>query len=168
MKNRISHEDLINWLDYSPETGEFVWKKTPPYAKEKTGEVAGHIHSLGYRFIFVGGKKYGAHVLAWFYVHKEWPIEIDHINGVRSDNRIANLRNVTTKVNQQNAKKRSDNQSGITGVSWLKKNKAWQAQIRAEGKIYYLGSTKDFFLACCMRKSAENKYGFHPNHGRTN
>jgi hypothetical protein len=62
----------------------------------------GTSNGFGYLRITVLGKSYYAHRLAWFYMNGEWPDQIDHINGIKSDNRIENLRNVTVQQNNQN------------------------------------------------------------------
>lgn len=96
-----------------------------------------------------------------------WPKEqIDHINHVRSDNRWINLREAT---NQENCKNRSisiRNKSGVVGVRWTKGKTKWAAYIHVNSKDKYLGFFFDKFEAICARKSAENKHGFHANHGR--
>ncbi len=92
--------------------------------------------------------------------------QIDHVNGVRNDNRLSNLRTVTNAENTRNGKKRCTNTSGVTGVSWFKPNKSWGAYINAEGERRFLGLFKDLFSAATARKSAERKYNYHPNHGR--
>jgi hypothetical protein len=81
-----------------------------------------------------------AHRLAWLWVHGRWPgCEIDHINSDGLDNRIQNLREATHAQNQRNQSKRSDNTSGLKGVSWHKRGKKWKAQICHMGKWHALG-----------------------------
>ncbi len=95
----------------------------------------------------------------------KWPKEIDHINHKRSDNRWANLRETLENENYKNKSLMSNNSSGVHGVSWNKKDKVWTAMIGVCKKVIYLGSSKDKFEAICCRMSANNKYGFHRNHG---
>lgn len=88
----------------------------------------------------INGRKYAAHRLAWLYVHIKWPAEyIDHINGIKTDNRIANLREASKITNTWNAKRNNRNRSGFKGVSWHKNTGKWQAQITVNGKYKQLG-----------------------------
>lgn len=84
---------------------------------------------------------------------------VDHINGNTLDNRKKNLRVVSHSQNQLNPNNKplSNNALGIRGVVWNKHRKKYKASITWEGKDIFLGYTDDFFEACCMRKSAENK-----------
>lgn len=106
-------------LDYSPETGQLVWKKLRTGSNRKIGDVAGHIQPLGYVTVRVLGKAIQAHRLIWFWVTGEWPdCEIDHRNGKRSDNRWENLRVVTRAENMQNQRNGSRRSAlGLLGVS---------------------------------------------------
>lgn len=132
---------LRQLLDYDPATGVFTWKVTRPRAT--AGSVAGSISEKGYRIIGLCGRLYKAHRLAWLYMRGEWPVDqIDHINGIKDDNRIANLRDVTNRVNAQNLKgPRSDNTSGFLGVRSQKTPKArkWTAKIVVDGRHVHLG-----------------------------
>jgi hypothetical protein len=162
----ITQATLKELLNYSPETGEFTWLKSIG-GKSKTGLLAGTLNSLGYRKIIIWGKEYKAHRLAWLYTHGSFPEgQIDHINGVRKDNKIDNLRAVTNAENTRNGKRRCTNTSGVTGVSWFKLNEAWGAYINDNGKKLFLGLFEDLFSAVAARKTAEIKYDYHPNHGR--
>ena len=102
-------------------------------------------HSVGRNgyvrvIISVDNREYRAHRLAWLYVYGEWPSdEIDHINGVSTDNRIENLRLATRPQNSHNSRKPKTNKSGFKGVSWHAIGKKWQAHIKSNGKNHYLG-----------------------------
>ena len=105
-----------------------------------------------------------AHRLAWFLFYKKWPSNnIDHKNGNGLDNRIKNLRDVSHSENQKNRRLSSNNKTGVTGV-YFSRNK-FLAQIKSDGEKFYLGRFDSFFEACCARKSAERRLGFHENHG---
>lgn len=134
----LTAERVRELLNYDPETGVFQWRK--PRAQAIGKSEAGTINASGYRIMNVAGKLYRAHRLAWLYVYGEMPDGmIDHINGVRSDNRIANLRLADNGKNQMNAKRRSDNKSGYRGVSWHRKASKWSAEIWCDGEKHYLG-----------------------------
>lgn len=91
--------------------------------------------------------------------------QIDHINGVRSDNRFHNLRDVSHYDNHRNLRRSSNNKSGITGVYWSERTQKWVAQIQVNGKQKNLGYflSKDDAISC--RRDAEKRNGFHVNHG---
>jgi len=93
------------------------------------------------------------------------PKEIDHINSDGLDNRLINLRNVDHLENGKNQKMKSNNISGVTGVSWNKKRSKWHANIGIKKRKIHIGYFFDKFEAVCARKAAEIKYGFHENHG---
>jgi len=135
---RLTQDRLKELLDYDPETGEFVWKISKRGIR--AGSVAGTLKPIGYICIRVDGKLYRAHRLAWLYTYGYFPEnQIDHLNGIRDDNRITNLREVSQFCNMQNQKTRSDNTSGFPGVCWRKQRRKWKAQIQIQGKRYGLG-----------------------------
>ncbi len=139
MKNpSFSHADLLNLLFYNSETGHFFCRS--PRHKTKIGEIADRADSYGRRTVFVFGKRYFAHRLAWFYVHGSFPDGcIDHINNNHADNRIQNLRVGTHAENMQNhTRARSDSKSNLIGVS-LHQGK-WRADIVYQRKKTYLGA----------------------------
>ncbi len=108
-----------------------------------------------------------SHRAAWAIYYGEYPKNhIDHINGVRTDNKIINLRDVTRSENQRNMKTHKHNTSGHTGVGFHKKTEKWRANIWKNNKQIHLGLFDDFEGAVAARKSAEKKYNYHPNHGR--
>lgn len=118
----------------------------------------------GYYRLKFNGRYTKVHRVVWLWMTKSWPGEIDHIDGNRTNNRWSNLREVSRKDNGRNLRPRKDSLTGVPGVVW--EYNAWCCKIKFEYQSIYLGRTKDFFEACCIRKSAENKYNFHPNHGR--
>lgn len=160
----VAPEMLRESFYYDHETGHFYWR-TKTNGK-RTQRRAGTRHCKGYWVITINKKRFLAHRAAWAYFHGEWPDnEIDHINHIRGDNRIENLRAVNAFENKQNMSIHASNKSGITGVSFYGSKNRWVAEIKANGVKEYLLQTPDFFEAVCARKSAENKLGFHENHG---
>lgn len=91
----LTQDRLRELLHYDPETGLFIRRVTTA-ARATAGTIAGDMDSKGYWRLRVDRKRYLAHRLAWFYVHGEWPEEIDHINCKRTDNRLCNLRPATS------------------------------------------------------------------------
>jgi hypothetical protein len=100
----------------------------------------------------------------------KWPKDqIDHKNGIRNDNRIDNLDDVSCEKNLRKQKLRYDNTSGVTGVSnWITKNgcEIWSAYIYTNGKKKDLGHFDNLEDAIKARKAADKKYGFHEDHGK--
>jgi len=133
----LTAQRLRELLEYSPETGEFKWRK-PPRNKDIPGLVAG---SQTGRYVMIGIARvlYYGHRLAWLYVHGEWPArDLDHINRDCRDNRIANLRLATDSENLCNKPVRRDSRTGLKGVA--PKRKKYAARITKEGRIHFLGS----------------------------
>lgn len=131
----IEHEDYPG-LAYNSDTGEFWWRYRTS-SRCNLGKPVGRADSYGSLRVMLGGKSIQLHRLAWFFCNGTWPTEqVDHINGVRTDNRISNLREATVAENQWNAKARSDNTSGIKGVSWDKQKGRWHARVKKNGKRY--------------------------------
>jgi hypothetical protein len=129
---------LLRIFRYDPTTG--VFRRTESKGRWKAGQIAGTQGPQGYVFLNVAGKLYRAHRLAWLHFYGEWPkLFVDHINGVRHDNRIANLRQATNAENLQNSHRpRSQNRSGFLGV--VPNRKRWAAQIMLDGKTTCLGT----------------------------
>jgi len=141
-----------------------MWKKSKPGMK--LSGIAGSLGNKGYIRLKVDGRQYQAHRVAWLIMTGEWPEnDIDHINHDRADNRFINLREATCMENARNQKLRKTNKSGVCGVRLNKKKTKWDAQIQVVGKIIHLGAFDKFENAVKVRKEAEEKYGFHPNHG---
>ena len=165
MNSDVTQAELKELLNYDPDTGVFKWRVSPRMGIS-VGTNAGCLSSWGYLIIRIKGKPYRAHRLAWLYVYGEWPEgELDHINHDRIHNRIENLRIVSRFENSRNQKMRTNNTSGVTGVYWNKVYQKWYAYIQLRGKLKYLGRSTDKQVTIEARKTAEKKYGFHPNHG---
>ena len=158
----LTQKRLMELLDYNPETGVFRWR-VPRTNRVKPGQVAGYRNNLGYVSVVVDGKGYLAHRLAWLYIHGYFPEnEIDHIDRNPNNNRIANLREVSRQCNLRNCKKRIDNQSGITGVGWAKREQRWRARINVNHNDIHIGYYKTRKKAAFARWEAEKKHGY-PN-----
>lgn len=161
----ITQSELKEALNYDPETGVFTWNINIG-TRAKAGNTPSNIRD-GYSRIKVNGKQYQAHRLAWLYVHGEWPRQIDHINHIRSDNRLINLREVSVSDNTRNQTLSKKNTSGVCGVHWCKRQNKWRSQINANGKRMTIGYFDKKEDAISARKAAEKEYGYHPNHGQS-
>lgn len=150
---------LKDVLSYEPETGIFRWVK-PAAGRCKPGDIAGSSVTGGYVRLVIDCEKILAHRVAWFYVHGKWPNEIDHINGVRDDNRIVNLRNTTAAENAQN-RCIGRGSSNLIGASWDKRERKWRAAIKYQGRkhhIGYFGSAQDAHAAYLAAKQEVHAY----------
>ena len=124
----ITQLELKSILNYNPDTGVFTWIE-PLSKRYKSGDKAGKIHTSGHVRISLKYNKYYMHRLAWLYVYGKFPLlQIDHINGIRSDNRICNLRECTQMQNSRN-RIVSNSSTGLKGVTFCKKRNKWLAQI---------------------------------------
>lgn len=137
--SNLTAEALKHVLHFDPDTGLFVWKQRMG-KRGIPGRVAGTVDFGGYVAISINRKRHKAHRLAWLYMTGSWPeVAIDHINGIREDNRFANLRQADWGQNQQNRKLQRNNKSGFLGVSWDSLSGKWRAGIRVAGKSTNLG-----------------------------
>lgn len=174
---------LLQLLRYEPETGKLFWRErgvewfTPSNARS-----AEHIRSLwnvryankeaftsingnGYLSGNILGSGAVAHRIIWKMLTGINPVQVDHVDGDRLNNRGSNLRNVSAAENTQNQKRRSDNTTGITGIykyAYERKHMKWVARIGGR----HVGIFNCIGQAIAARRAAEIKHGFHPNHGR--
>jgi hypothetical protein len=154
----LTHERLLEVLDYDPVTGVFTWRVSRP--KCRAGDAAGSLEPRGYRVIKVDGKRYYAHRLAWFYVYGRWPTdEVDHRFGVKDDNRIGELREATPKLNQQN-RSRANRGSVCASLGVRRMGRRYQARIKLNGKHIHLGTYDTEAEAATQYLTAKAKY--HP------
>lgn len=178
-----SPELLRKLLRYEPDTGKLFWRERTPdmfadsgyggsdgccarwNSKHALSEAFTSKDSSGYFRGRVFGVGYTASRVIWAIHTGVAPVlHIDHINGIRTDNRFANLREVSAHENTKNAKKRCDNKSGYSGVTM--QGGSWIAQIGGGKTRKYIGSFKTLEDAITARKEAELKYNYHENHGR--
>jgi hypothetical protein len=131
---------LRELLSYDSDAGLFTRLVSGRGRGSVAGNIAGCKNTHGYIRIGIAGRIYMAHRLAWFYTHGVWPAgDIDHINGEKSDNRLSNLRDVSTSVNMQNQRAAQPrNASGFLGVT--RHGSRFEASIKINGVNRYLGS----------------------------
>lgn len=155
----ITRERLKALLSYDPLTGLFTWNGHMRGVRRGKTSV-GHLAAHGYITIRLDRKPYYAHRLAWLYITGDWPPEeIDHISGVRSDNRIANLRLANRLGNLVNRPRRRDNTSGFKGV-YKTRGGRFSTQISINGRPHYLGTFDTAEEASAVRnREAERRYG---------
>lgn len=127
----ITAEYVRSVLDYNPKTGVLIWiRKKSKYSKVKPGSIAGYKNNKHYNRVYISNKHYLEHRIIWLWMTGEWPkLEIDHINGNKSDNRWCNLREVTKSQNTWNRKKLKNNTTGYIGVYHIKKSNKYSAII---------------------------------------
>lgn len=164
----ITYEEAKELFTYDRETGIIKWRKRVSNRQRKN-LVAGNTWSngRGYTLIHVKNKLYQAHRIAMLLSYGFYGegLEVDHINHIRDDNRLPNLRFVTRTDNKRNQTRNSNNTSGVTGVSYNKARRKYTAQIRADGAQIYLGIFATLEEATEIRKAAEIKYKYNANHG---
>lgn len=156
MPKCTSAGELRAIIQYDSITGVFTWRKDGTVASRTRtdGRYAGYVR------VYINGYPNQAARLAWLYVHGEMPDgEVDHINQVRSDNRIANLRVTTREQNARNLKMNRRNTSGVTGVHLIADSKLWCAQIWIKGRRnIYLGHFRSIGEAIEARVTAEKRF----------
>ena len=163
-KCRLTRERLDELLRFDPATGHFYWRKKR--GKTRAGTQAGTLNDNGYVIIGVDYRRYRAHHLVWLHLHGELPSKfLDHINGVRHDNRPENLREVTRRIDAKNQQRRVSNLSGATGVHWDKSTQRWCAEIKNGTVREPLGQFHKRSDAFAARWAAEERHDFYPNHG---
>lgn len=182
--NQILNQDYLrSILDYDPESGCLTWKKRYPHQfedKKRSAESSCVLWNAryagksalslkgthGYKIGKIHGVNFQLHRVAWVWMTGEVPNQIDHINGIRSDNRWSNLRDVSLSENNKNRRIQKNNTSGVHGVSFYQKTGKWVSRIKINRERIHLGYFDSFEEACQKRKEAETFYGFHQNHGK--
>ena len=133
----MTQEQLRDIFDYKD--GQLIWKESRQSAKY--GRIVGKPNAAGYIRIYINSKRIMAHRLIWMFHNGDIPVglDIDHINGLRNDNRIENLRVATRCQNQCNRPKFKNNKSGYKGVYLDKSRNKWRARITVNKKVNHLG-----------------------------
>ena len=132
-------------LSYDPKTGILTWRTRSDVRRQwntkYAGTQAGSVARSGYRYIsFKGLAPVGAHRIAWCHFHGDWPtFTLDHINGMRDDNRILNLRPVDGAENSVNKARQKNNTSGFVGVSFERQRGLWRARVNFRRMMYDVG-----------------------------
>jgi len=183
----LTFSEISKILKYEPETGKLFWLPRPvemfradsafyggtevsakAWNAKNAGREVTRSTSLGYITPRIMGKNYAGHRIAWLLHYGTWPKNhIDHINGIKSDNRIENLRDVPRGKNMRNMRLQKRNKTGTPGVGWCNIYNKWKVRIgMGGGKSHFVGYFLDFNAAVAARKKAEAIYGYHTNHGR--
>lgn len=152
----LTQAKLKELLSYDPETGVWLWRVNKA-ARVKVGDPAGGIDDHGYLKLFINGRKYRAHRLAFVYILGRWPTGmVDHKDMDRSNNRWANLREATRSQNLFNAPHKKNNKCGFKGVHQRRKG-GFLASIQKDGKKIHIGifTTPEEAHAAYRAKAAE-------------
>ena len=157
----LTQARLKEFFHYDLDTGLFTRVKSAGCSAK--GSIVGTSHNDGYLSMEIDKKGYLLHRLAWLYVIGSFPeFEIDHIDGDRKNNKLANLRQANDLENAQNRKLPLNNTSGYVGVFF--KDKKWYAKIDVNKKRYFLGYHKTAELAHEAYKEAKARlHTFSPN-----
>lgn len=163
----LTQEEIRELFVYDPETGYLHWRKSPS-RNVKDGQRITHQSPMGYIKVARRKRNYFVHRLIWVLVHGEIPegLQIDHINGCKSDNRITNLRLATQAENMSNIPVSPRNTTGFKGVSLHKKTGKYYAGIAKDGRSYNLGLHDTPALAAAAYDIAAKK--LHGSYARTN
>ena len=154
-------EEIRNFLSYSSETGELRWLKSPAN-RVKIGNTVTHVDvSSGYITFRFKYRLHMAHRVAWYLHTGKQPVNhIDHINGIKTDNRFCNLREATTSQNLCNRGKQRNSTSGYKGVYWDKIHQNWYSRIQHQNRDYYLGrfpTPEEAHRAYCVKADELHK-----------
>lgn len=162
----LGYREALELFRYDYETGVLYWRRRNSNRVPKTLEAGTLMKSNGYLYVQVHGRLYPVRrvVMLMCYGFYGEGLDVDHINHVRNDNRLFNLRFVTRSENSKNQSLSSKSTTGVTGVSFLKARKKYIAQIGVNRKLIYLGMFETLEEAAA-RAEANLKYKFNNNHG---
>lgn len=164
----LEYREALKLFRYDYETGVLYWRRRNSNRVPKTLEAGTQRKSSGYLYVQVHGRFYPVHrvVMLMCYGFYGEGLEVDHINHVRNDNRLVNLRFVTRSENMRNGSISSNNTTGVTGVYFLKDRKKYMAQIGVNRKLMFLGYFETLEEAAAARAEANLKFKFNNNHGK--
>jgi hypothetical protein len=150
----ISQQELKELVEYNPETGVLMWRVARPRADQWSN--VGSLTPQGYLRTSIRGRAYFVHSLIWLYVYGYFPEnDIDHIDRVKTNNCLGNLRVVSKCCSAQNKSVYKNNKSGIKGVHWCNTTQRWRVCIVLSKGQRVIGSFEDFTEAVCLRLAAE-------------
>jgi hypothetical protein len=129
----ITQQEVLDNFRYNPETGE-LWRRLKTKSKLISAK-----SSSGYFELTFKKKVYLAHRIIWLMIYGYMPIGTDHINRIKTDNRLCNLREANQKENGANHSMNVNNTSGYKGVMWRKKANKWESSIMYNYRNIYLG-----------------------------
>ena len=154
-KPPITVERVRELFNYDPDRGVLTRRITVS-ENARENDSPGFIKK-GYLVIRVSGKDYFAHRLIWLHQHGKFPEgPLDHINRVKTDNRLSNLREVTPSQNMQNTNEACHNTSGTKGVVWVKETQKWRVKIRLENQRFHLGNFDSYDEAVSVYQGARS------------
>jgi hypothetical protein len=159
MANQLPSVERINeLLEYKD--GELYWKAKPSKhsRNSRVFEKAGHLKKNKYSVIGIDGIVYPIHRIIYKMFNSDFDGFIDHIDGNPANNRIENLRVASPAQNQSNAKLRTDNTSGVKGVSFDKSKNKWKVRLQVNNKPILLGNFEDFEFAELVMVEARQKF----------
>lgn len=159
----VNQAFMQKFFTYKPSTGELIARL--PVHNRPVGTIVGSKGSHGYLMTAIQGKNFLNHRLIWLYMTGEFPIQIDHINHDKLNNKWDNLRAVNNTTNSRNTGLSKNSTTKINGVSLHKPTGKYRAYIMVNRKQIHLGLFDTVDEATQARKQADNKYEFHPNHG---
>ena len=149
----ITHSKIKQLFGYA-DNGTLVRKCST--SNVCAGTTAGYSHGNGYVYISIADKNYLAHRLIWLWHHGYMPEgELDHINKLKHDNRIDNLREVSRWCNRRNTGNTKANTSGVKGISWDRQGMCWSAYVYLDSKLRKIGKHCSFDEAVLHRLAAE-------------
>jgi hypothetical protein len=165
MERRLTQQDLLDLFRYDEETGKLFWQKSIN-PRGPVGREVGSYNGTGYKHTQIYGTRLLVHRIVWCMNTGGWPEHnIDHINGIRDDNRMPNLRDVTVTRNRRNVRLLDTNTSGHVGVIWIAPRGKWRAQITLGDQFKCLGEFASVEDAIAARQAASVQHGFSERHG---
>jgi len=152
-RNTISYDKVKELFNYN--NGNLI-RKVKTAICCNVGDIVGNQRKDGYTQVKIDGKLYLTHRLIFLYHHGYLPEnEIDHINRIKNDNRIENLREVSQSCNRRNCGNPKNNTSNIKGIYLNTKNNKWRAQIKINNIVKNLGNFDNKEDAVLARLAAE-------------
>lgn len=157
-KEKLTQKRVRELLDYDPETGLLTWKVNRR-GSAKAGDVIKSVNGAGYVQLAIDSKTYLAHRVIWLWNYGYFPEkQVDHINRIKVDNRLCNLREIASSCNVQNSCVSTRNRTGVKGVRVDKYG--CHAFIMIGGRQNHIKTVHDFTEAVALRLAAEQCLGY--------